>query len=347
MSKPFLTVQEFFGGIFIDSYVFAMPEGGGQTKGSMPTNYCYSSDAINKFFEETYFPLNKNRYGIHFTPNGIKNLEEKNRKHNLSHINAWFLDIDIEGSKHIKDEADKMYREDRKGDIQSTIFGLDLMPSLTVETRNGYHLYWFALPVASEYKFQTIQSKLAYIFKEHGSDLSMLNPLHSLRVPYFRYYKDGEEGTVTPIEIFSSLKLYSEKEMLAWLEPYPEMTTPRKRLDNRCGPTLPDNMIYAINVYHNQRHGIFSRAEERPVRSILEKLSGSEAVRGDVFSFVKTGEGKYNVMANLKVTPNWIDEKENRIFSNNQPRFCVIHHFLAWYGYDNKQIAQIYHSLGI
>lgn len=341
------TVQDFFGGIFIDSYVFAMKDGGGQYKGSMPTQFCNSRKEINDFFEENYFNLNREGYGIHFTPNGIKSLEEKNRKHNLSHINAWFVDIDIKDSKHIKDEADIMHREDMKENILGKIFRLDILPSLTVETRNGFHLYWFALPLASVAKFETIQSKLVNLFEDVGGDIGAMGALHSLRVPYFKYYKDGEEGFVTPIEIFSTLKLYKEKDMLDWLEVIPEHKTTKpagsRRIANRMGPKLDDTTVYTINV----RHGIFNRAEEHPVKTILEKLSGTTHVRSEIFSFQRTGENKLNLLSNGLTTPNWIDEKENRIFSNNQPNFCVIHHFLAWYGHNNKQIAQIYYELGL
>ena len=345
-----LTVKDFFGSIFINSYVCALDKvDKHQMAGSMPTEFCGSDDEINNFFETKYFPLNKiYGHGIHFTPNGIKSIEGRNRKENFSHINSWFIDIDIEETKHIKDEADKWKRVETKERILGKIFSLDpnFWPSLTVETRNGYHIYWFALPIASPDNFSYIQSRLLSLFSEFGADEGASGIMSTLRVPYFWYDKDGETGQILPCESLSTERLYKEEDMMSWLRNVQPHAKSKEGLV-LANLEKPGSRTLKVNLFRSERHGIFSRALLFPVKRILENLSGSHWVRGEIFSFQRVSGGKWNLLANGKMTPNWIDENLNLVFSNNEPNFCSIIHFLKWYSYDNKQIAQIFYDLKI
>jgi hypothetical protein len=336
-----LTVKNFFGDIFINSYVFAMKEGAGQIAGSIPTNYCNSDQEANEFFEKNYFDLNTSGYGIHFTPNGVKTLEEKNRKENFSHINAWYLDVDIEETKVIKDHDGTLTRERIKSEILGAVFSLPIMPSLTVETRNGYHLYWFALPDATIEEFNFIQRKLVHQFHKFGGDGAASGIMHTLRVPYFKFYKNGEEGQILPFMQFSTLKLYSQVEMLDWVRTIPApvidgtLSDEPVEIFNKYGKKL------TINLFRSNDKNIFEQINQKPIKTWLEILSGSSIVEFEVFSLVKTANNKFNVISNGKATPNWIDLNTNQIYSNNQAGFCNIVHFLAWYGYSVGEIVTL------
>jgi len=75
---------------------------------------------------------NFRKYGIWFTPNSMRN--GKRLKANASRFNAIVLDMDFKGTD---DEITA-----QKAVKLKMLFDLQLIPTVIVETRNGFHLYW-------------------------------------------------------------------------------------------------------------------------------------------------------------------------------------------------------------
>lgn len=322
-----------FNAIFNGSYVFAMKDNGGQCEGSIPSDLRGGNKELNEFWEKKYFGLNNQKYGIHFTPNGVKSLEEKNRKTNLSHINAWFVDVDIEETKKIDDFWGYERRRDIKGDIRGIIFDEllpELLPSLTVETRNGFHIYWFANSDATLDNFDYLQGCLANVFGKYA-DGGALGALHSLRVPYFWQYKHGEKHFLEPEEWASTMKLYSERELIEYFGDPTVRNLPAKEV----------NESLVIKRYNNPSGGsVYDKVDFLDITEIMKYLSGKPYIDGELISFQKTEKG-YNILCNGVSTPNFIDVKQNKIFSNNQSKFCTVYHFIKWYGHSEKEIFNI------
>lgn len=333
----FITSQEFFGGIHFDSYVFALGEKG-QLNGSKPMDHCKTDEDYNNFFIEKYVKLNKEGFGIHFTPNGVKSVEDRNKLKNLLCINTWFVDVDVDETKQIINNDDLVKRKIKKDEILTKIFDSDIWPSLIVETRNGYHLYWWSIGDAKEKNYKLIQTGLA---KKFNGDIGAAGVLHSLRVPGFKYKKNGEEGYIEIWEGFSTKKLYTEMQMFEFVGQKPDEVT--LVVTNHKEPELTP-ISYKISIIA-QKDNVFEVVEKMPVRDVIEWLSGRTEVNGDVFTFVNGSNGKFNLLANGKSTPNFISPVENKIFSNNTPAFCLIKHFLEWYGHDGKSIYKIFKSI--
>jgi hypothetical protein len=334
MTKPFLTTQEFFGGIFQGCYVFALGKAHGQTNGTKPIDHCRTSEEYDNFFAEKYLSLNESGFGIHFTPNGIKDVALKNKLENLEVINSWYVDVDIEETKIITGEHTLFDRNDKKGEILGKIFESDLWPSLVVETRNGYHLYWFAIGDATEKMFPFIQKRLAKMF---DGDPAAMGIMHSLRVPEFKYHKHGEEGIVRIVPMFSSLAQHYEEDLIKFTG-----ATFEEKIQNAVLPERKTEMDISL---FPQGESVWDIVEKVPKQKIIEMLSGTEEVNGEIFTFVKSGDKKLNILSNGQVTPNFIDESTNLVFSNTETGFCTIRHFVRWYGLNDKEVFRLFRKL--
>ena len=84
---------------------------------------------------ESIDKLNEQKFGVWFTPNSMK--DGKRNKPNVTRFNAVPLDKDFTGSKEEITAA--------KADYLKMLLGLQLVPTVIVDTRNGFHLYWFLI----------------------------------------------------------------------------------------------------------------------------------------------------------------------------------------------------------
>lgn len=353
MNDPIIKVKDFFNDLFPDSYCCALDKTtNAQFAGSIPSNHCQTDESANRFFEETYFGLNKQGHNIHFAPNAITRLEDRNKKENLKGLNACFLDLDIEDSKTIRDEADLWCRQETKERILSFIFNLPtaFWPTLSIDTRNGMHLYWCLdrTEKAVLSNWEIIQRKLLTLFSQFGVDPGTTRPLSMLRVPYFWFQKNGEIGQILPDPYFSDpARKFKETELLAWLDKVTPFSVAgnRPRINNI--PKVDLRPSSALNLYTGGKPGIWKRAKALPVQEMLSKLSGHPAVNGEVFSLHRTGPQKFNVLANGKGTPNFIDVNTNSIFSLTEARFHTIIDFMMWYGKSKSDVLQALKELKV
>lgn len=157
------------------------------------------------------YQLNKGMYGVTcdtldvgkdlwFTPNTTDNFTngcKKAASKEISHLNAWYIDIDAG-----KDENGQYFTLEevarRKADMRNI---LELLPEPTavVDTRNGYHIYWACYGVNSLDEWQEVEDSLINIVSiadSHARDVSRL-----LRVPNSLHYKDPKNPyTITIVE---------------------------------------------------------------------------------------------------------------------------------------------------
>jgi len=336
--------QTFFSGIFIGSYVCALhPVTGAQTHGVIPVFELergrYSS--YDELFEKHFFPLNRMGFGVHFTPNGCQTADLHNREENITHVNAWFADVDIEETKTIVGDRRaemEMIRDKKKAEILELIFNKDLRPSLTVETRNGFQLYWFAKTATLE-GFRAIQQAIFKELEGVGADKGAMRVNSLLRVPYMRYKKRGESGMITPMPAFSSMELWTEEEMRRKFQ-----VKERQVIENPALKAMfsPSPVELRHKAGGNDKIAQILRV---PIQTFLEKLSGRSEVNGDIFSFAPVRHGKTNILANNQPTPNWVDIDKNLLFSNNQKGMANIIHYVCYYGLTKKEAIELLHAI--
>lgn len=330
-----ITPHQFFTWYFPNVYVCATSDSNAQFDGTIvapdqPVEY-YAN------FLKMYQGLNKGGHNIFFTPNAARTVEGKNRLDNLSKVNCWYIDLDIEETKNIHDQETQLLRERIKGDIMGRIWmgpeGPDkdyIMPSLTIETRNGYQLYWFANENAKPENWLTIAESIYEKFKKMGADHSTVKIMQLMRLPMFWFFKKGEQGKIEISFPLSTFKKYSEAEMQKYFKPVQIDPTTIKR----------QPLIYkAKYVASSDSNDIFKKVTNMPIDEVLAKLSGHWLVNSEIITVQKMDTAKSNVLVNGRVTPNFIDREQNHIFSNTSGG-CTIVSYLLWYGHREGVIAR-------
>ena len=299
---------------FQGSYVCGMKEGSGQIGGFQVTN----ADTLNKLVND----LQGRELNVHFTPNAVIDLAERSRKTNIGKINAWYIDVDIAETKHLLKPEDLSIREKRKEEIfTSLIFEFDLDPSLVVESRNGYHVYWFADETATRDNFDSIQKALINKMLWQGADEGASKMSGMLKMPFTRFWKRGETGIHKPETMVGTYKKYSEKDMIVMA---------RKLKSTK----LTENLITLTPLPKQKRFkGTFNGLKD--IKGKLGSLSGHPALNGEIVSFQRTVSNsekeKYNVFFSGKPSPVWIDQTTGSIYSSSDDGIRTISDLLDWY----------------
>lgn len=265
-----------------NSLIFAMKETG------------VDRDMKQIFNHETATLYNQRKYGIFFSVNGFK---DRRIKENLLNINAWAVDIDI------------LSKEKQRELIQRS----PLPPSLVIESKNGYHLYWLAQN-ATENKYDEIENRLIAFF---SADIKAKDLCRILRHPKFYHWKDENDPFMVNIVWNKPNLTYRQEKMLAIFKPPPK---PKK--------TFP--RVYTKNDIDNMK--------------ALEILSGKAEVNGEVFTFKRNSSG-YQIIVNGKPTSSWID-KEGLIGSYERGG-CSWVNWICWYNYTKEQALKIGEKYGL
>jgi len=334
-----ITPYELFGEIFPRSYFCAMKEGGGVYKESVPFLRSHSSDFHWRLKREIYeedmrflMEENKKNANIFFTPNSVERLEGRHRESNFNRFNSWYIDIDIDETKNL--EGNLELREEKKAEIRGQIFNLpqEAWPSMTVETRNGFQLYWFCLNNPSKDLWMNVERGILEYFLPYGADRSSIKILQLLRVPSFRYWKKGETGTIKIFYPMSSGEKFTVDMMKQYFWQEPPVNIKPKNIKPSRGITL---------AAKGDNNCIFEKVHALPIRQVVMAISGHWLVNGEDITFFNQNSRKSNLLFNGKSSPVWIDELQNGIFSNSaEHKGPNITQFLLWYSWDKKAIAK-------
>lgn len=150
------------------------------------TSVCFTVNSPN--FNEMKSCVTKNE---HITNGGI--------------INCQFVDIDA--PKEIRHDNDLL--KSWKLTIKRRILSFSLRPSIVVETKNGYHVYW--LLANGEHRFfKQIQMQLVQFFQ---GDSQCVNVSRVLRLPFFLHRKDIDKPYPVNIKFFEPENRYTQEEI--------------------------------------------------------------------------------------------------------------------------------------
>lgn len=175
---------------------------------------------------------------VSFTPNSpnfaeMESCETKNvHIINGGKINCQFVDID----------APKEFRNDEnllkswKLTNKKRILDFSLRPSIVVETKNGFHVYWL-LNNGNHKLFRYIQMQLIRFFQ---GDIRCKNESRVLRLPYFLHRKEIDNPYRVTLKIFDPHNKYSQEEIKSAL---PELEDEKIENVNKENQFLEINKI--------------------------------------------------------------------------------------------------------
>lgn len=274
---------------------------------------------------------NSKGYGIFHT---VQEFRGPRRVSNLVHINAWAVDVDV--AKYVASPEAistglplgehggnptnqiNLYKQKILADIQR-----GLIPTMVVETKNGFHIYWKAKDATQENWKAVMEHRLVpyYQADKKAKDLARI-----LRTPGYYHLKNPAEPFLVRV-IHSSKVEYSEREMLTF---YPDVVTPeiQKKAHRKAMRENPGRKPFWEAVWNLD------------CEDALTRLSGSAHVGFETYTFRENASGTKNIYVNGKSTSCWID-REGRIGSMDEggPTIAA---WLNWFHKDwSKTIAII------
>lgn len=122
------------------------------------------------------------------------------KQSDITRINAFFVDLDA-GRDEKKSYFPKKVVDKKKKEMMKEVKKFPVRPSMIVETRNGYHLYWITEIKLSPNNYtrkiqinqwETVQKRIASFFKKVGADYKVLKLNQILRVPGSSWHKTYE-----------------------------------------------------------------------------------------------------------------------------------------------------------
>jgi len=237
-------------------------------------------------------------YGIFWTLNEFREGIRQVKK--LVKINAWLVDIDY-GTKEM---------------MMERISKSPLYPTMIVETKRGYHCYWFAKDASTEKYKEITDDRLVYFL---NGDKNAKDVCRILRVPNFYHCKDMNDKFMVQTVYFKDV-YFSEKEMLAMFKPRPKVVYEKKQLDV-AGDSFWDR-VGSIDCEY-----------------ALTKLSGTEAVGMQKIKLYRHNNGCKQIICDGKPTSCWVD-KDGKIGSYDKGGPSIAQ-WINWYRNDYKETYRL------
>lgn len=247
---------------------------------------------------------NASGFGIFWAVQEFK--DATRRIDNLERIVAWAVDLD----------------EGTKKEQQRRLEKAPLMPSMVVETKNGYHAYWFAKDGATAEMYRPLVTRMV---ENLGGDRNARDVARVLRVPGFLHLKDPSAPfrVATVYGPYSERK-YSEQTMLESFPRIAEEPPKEYRAQRPIGTGV----------------GLWERVYNLDCMDALTRLSGTGYVSGEQFTFQPVRKtGKHNILVNGKGTSCWVD-RDGRIGSSDRGG-PTIYNWLHWYGHSPRECVRI------
>lgn len=237
-------------------------------------------------------------HGIFWTFNEFK--ENRRVKENILKINFWAIEID-NGSKELQLEKIKA------GPV----------PSLVIETKRGFHVYFFAKDASVEnYRGILVDRLIPY----YGAD-DLKDYTRVYRVPNFYHCKDINNKFLVTLHWYKEI-YYSESDM--------------RFLFKDVNATKKIEYIEKIKASFgtgNESDNVWQRIYDMDQMVALEKISGTSAVAFENFSFKRSSRGHHNIFVNGKPTNCFIDEFGKIGANGGGP---TIAQWINWYHKDYK-----------
>lgn len=238
---------------------------------------------------------NKMGYGIFWV---INDFRTNRTAENLTKVNAWFFEID-----------------DKPKHYQLALIEKGLIPSLIVESKNSFHVYFFA-NTNSKDSFEEIQERL---IRYYDSDQKIKDPLRLMRAPGYNHMKNPDDPYRCEV-VWHRPITYTAK-VMRYFYPAEEV----KEVDSFKSKITP------------QEYDLFKTLYDMDHKKVLESFSGTSWVNGERYSFREHRNGKTNIMVNNKSTHCFIDANGRIGACGGGP---TIWQWLKWFNHDGKAIRR-------
>jgi hypothetical protein len=218
---------------------------------------------------------NRKGFGIFWTVNEFNG---PRRIENLTRVAFWAVDLD-DGTK-----AEQLER------IQKA----PLIPSLIVETKRGYQVYYRAKDGRKEHWNAIVLHRLVPYF---GADKNARDLARILRVPGFLHLKDP----ANPFQVktvFTSPAAYTEWQMV---EHFPDTEAEERAREQHH----QDRTRYKAPT--GLAETFWDRVYELDCLEGLSRLSGHPGVSGEQYTFRRNASGTHNILVDGKGTSCWVD----------------------------------------
>lgn len=200
-----------------------------------------------------------NKKDVYFCLNGGP------RQSDVKRIYGCFIDLDAGRTPNGTYFADKALRN-KKTELRNRISKMKLKPTVVVETRNGYQVYWlFNKPISMKNlnEWNKIQAKLCNKF---GGDKHVLKVNHLLRIPGSSWWKlcenTSDQGFICNVDrTLSSKRRYSftnvknsvkgVSDTVTWKKADPAYF-PRQQVYNHKTPIYTSKPVHTTNFNKNQ-----------------------------------------------------------------------------------------------
>lgn len=218
--------------------------------------------------------LNKNWAWVFFSVNTM--IPGKRDKASVQKLNAYFTEIDY-GTKE---------------DQQKLIFNAPVAPSLVVESKNWFHIYYYAKEHKSDDNWYNIMRGLCNYY---GWDSKVIDTSRVLRLPW-TYHNKGEPYEIT---VFTWTWLYhSEEDMMKAFSDHRTNNDKRRELE-----------VFERGVRRYVGSNFRERIKQMNTMEVLKKLSGHEFVSWETFEFRRNNNWTHQIIINGRPTSNWIDKQ--------------------------------------
>lgn len=242
-------------------------------------------------------------YGIFWTINSFYG--ERQIRY-LKHINAWAIDLD-QGTK------EEMMAIIKRGPT----------PSLIVESKRGYHIYFKAVDAQPKHWNSIMLDRLVPFY---GADKNARDMARLLRVPGFNHLKEPTDPFLIK-KLWECSVSYTEAQMDYFFPVKEDLKKQKKEL------------FELRKDFKAEGNSFFEQIWNYDCIQALLALSGQDCVNNEVFSFSRNTIGTHQILVNNKSSSCWIDNS-GRIGSY-QKGGPTIWQWLRWYGNKDKDIYQI------
>lgn len=245
---------------------------------------------------------NEKGFGIFHT---VQHFHKNRKIDNLVSINAWAIDMD-DGSK------EWMMSKIKSG----------LLPTMVVETKRGYHVYWKAKNGTKENWKNILTHRLVPFY---GADKRAKDLARLLRTPGFYHMKDPGNPFLIK-KIWEHPVEYSEQEIIHF---YPDLMTKKLQEQNhrrakRLNP-IPGSF--------------WDQVWNLDCEEALRQLSGTSHVGFETYHFTENASGTKNILVNGKSSSCWIDQ-DGRIGSCDDGG-PTIYQWLNWFHKNPSYVIDI------
>lgn len=246
---------------------------------------------------------NKKHFGIFWTVNKIREGLPR-KKENLEKINAIAFEVDS-GTK----------------DQQLEQIKRNLTPTLVIETRRGFHSYFYVNdfePDADKYRAFLLDRVIPF----YGADSNAADATRILRVPTFFHWKELENPFMVRVHHINEEISYTKKQLEAFF-PLKE----KKEIAQRA--QLKAELSFQKDT------SLFDRIFFADQGDLLKRLSGTEAVGSESISIVSQKNGKSHILVNGKSTNTWIDA--NKRIGSSDGGGPTVWQWVNWYHKDHRK----------